>query len=164
VAELRGQPIRHEHDPEISVDVPAFLPDDYVPDAGQRLAFYRQLAQARNEDDVRATLEELQDRYGALPEEARLLGEVMIDKTLVRTLGALAYELGASRMVLSLGSDTPLDPPRVLKLVQSKGSRFKLTPDMRLAYTFDEGEKQDRMGTARQRLLQLVSFRTKPAT
>jgi transcription-repair coupling factor (superfamily II helicase) len=161
VAELRGQPIRHEHDPEISVDVPAFLPDDYVPDAGQRLAFYRQLAQARDEDDVRATLEELQDRYGALPEEARLLGEVMIDKTLVRSLGALAYELGPSRMVLSLGSETPLDPPRVLKLVQGKGSRFKLTPDMRLAYTFDEAEKDDRMAAARQRLLQLVGLKTK---
>ncbi|MFL5306640.1 MAG: transcription-repair coupling factor [Polyangia bacterium] len=164
VAELRGQPIRHEHDPEISVDVPAFLPDDYVPDAGQRLAFYRQLAQARNEDDVHATLEELQDRYGALPEEARLLGEVMIDKTLVRALGALSYELGPARLVVSLGSETPLDPPRVLKLVQGKGSRFKLTPDMRLSYAFDEGEKQDRMAAARQRLLQLVSLRTKPRT
>jgi transcription-repair coupling factor (superfamily II helicase) len=160
VAELRGQPIKQETDPEISVDVPAFLPDDYVPDAGQRLDFYRRLAQARDEDDVRATLEELQDRYGALPEEAQLLGEVMVDKTLVRSLGALGYELGPARMVLSLGSDTPLDPPRVLKLVQGKGSRFKLTPDMRLAYTFDEAEKQDRMAAARKRLTQLVGLRT----
>ena len=75
--------------------MPAFLPDDYVPDTGQRLDFYRRLAQARDEDDVRATLAELEDRYGALPEEARLLGEVMIDKTLVRALGALGYELAA---------------------------------------------------------------------
>ena len=66
-------------------------------------------------------------------------------------------------MVLSLGSETPLDPPRVLKLVQGKGSRFKLTPDMRLAYSFDEAEKDDRMAAARQRLLQLVGLRTKPA-
>ena len=46
VAELKGEPIRFERDPEISVDVPAFLPDDYVPDTGQRLDFYRRLAQA----------------------------------------------------------------------------------------------------------------------
>ncbi len=98
VAELKGQPIKPEHDPEISVDVPAFLPDDYLPDAGQRLDFYRRLAQARNEDDVRATLAELEDRYGPLPDEALLLGEVMIDKTLVRSLGALGYELGPARL------------------------------------------------------------------
>ncbi len=158
VAELRGQPIKQEHDPEISVDVPAFLPDDYVPDAGQRLDFYRRLAQARGEDDVQATLAELADRYGALPEEALLLGEVMTDKTLVRALGALGYELGPARFTLALRSDTPLDPGKVLKLVQAKGSRFKLTPDMRLSYTFDEGEKRDRMAAARARLTQLVTL------
>jgi transcription-repair coupling factor (superfamily II helicase) len=158
VAELRGEPIKPEHDPEISVDVPAFLPDDYVPDAGQRLDFYRRLAQARTEDDVRATLAELEDRYGPLPEEALLLGEVMIDKTLVRTLGALGYELGPARLILSLRSDTALDPGKVLKLVQQKASRFKLTPDMRLSYAFDDGEKRDRMAAARARLLQLVAL------
>ncbi len=158
VAELRGEPIKPEHDPEISVDVPAFLPDDYLPDAGQRLDFYRRFAQARDEDDVRATLAELADRYGPLPDEALLLGEVMIDKTLVRALGALGYELGPARFVVSLRSETPLDPGKVLKLVQAKGSRFKLTPDMRLSYAFDEAEKRDRMAAARGRLTQLVAL------
>ncbi|HVR62033.1 MAG TPA: transcription-repair coupling factor, partial [Polyangia bacterium] len=153
VAELKGEPIKQEFDPEITVDVPAFLPDDYVPDTGQRLDFYRRLAQAADEDDVRATLAELQDRYGPLPDEARLLGEVMVDKTLVRALGALGYELGPTRMMLSLGSDTRLEPARVLKMVQKKGSRWKLTPDMRLAYSFDEREREDRLSAARARLL-----------
>jgi transcription-repair coupling factor (superfamily II helicase) len=152
VAELKGEPIKREFDPEITVDVPAFLPDDYVPDTGQRLDFYRRLAQAADEDDVRGTLAELADRYGALPDEARLLGEVMVDKTAVRALGALAYELTPTRMVLALGADTRLDPAKVLKLVQKKGSRWKLSPDMRLAYSFDAREQDDRLAAARTRL------------
>jgi transcription-repair coupling factor (superfamily II helicase) len=160
VAELKGEPIKPEHDPEIAVDVPAFLPDDYVPDTGQRLEFYRRLAQARDEDDVRATLAELGDRYGELPEEATLLGEVMIDKTLVRRLGARGYELAATRMVLALGTDTALDPAKVMKLVSAKGSRYKLTPDMRLSYGFDEAEKRDHMAAARARLLALEKLVT----
>jgi len=155
VAELKGQPIKPEHDPEINVDVPAFIPDDYVPDTGQRLEFYRRLAQARDEDDVRATLAELADRYGPLPDEATLLGEVMIDKTVVRALGALAYELAPTRIVLSFAPDAALDPTKVTKLVSARGSRFKLTPDMRLAYNFDDREKLDRMPAARARLQQL---------
>ncbi len=155
VAELKGEPIKPEFDPEITVDVPAFLPDDYVPDTGQRLDFYRRLAQAHDEDDVRATLNELADRYGPLPDEARLLGEVMVDKTIVRVLGALGYELSPSRIVLSLGSDTRLDPARVLKMVQQKGSRWKLTPDMRLTYNLDERERADRLTAARARLLEV---------
>jgi transcription-repair coupling factor (superfamily II helicase) len=155
VAELKGEPIKPEHDPEITVDVPAFIPDDYVPDTGQRLEFYRRLAQARDEDDVRATLAELADRYGPLPDEAELLGEVMIDKTIVRAMGALAYELAPTRIVLSFAAGTGLDPAKVTKLVTARGSRFKLTPDMRLAYNFDDAEKRDRMPAARKRLEQL---------
>jgi len=158
VAELKGEPIKPEHDPEINVDVPAYIPDDYVPDTGQRLEFYRRLAQARDEDGVRATLAELTDRYGPLPAEAELLGEVMVDKTIVRALGAVAYELGPTRIVLSFAggsNDVGLDPDKVKKLVSARGSRFKLTPDMRLAYNFDEREKLDRMPAARKRLEQI---------
>jgi transcription-repair coupling factor (superfamily II helicase) len=157
VAELRGQPIRTEHDPEISVDVPAFLPDDYIPDTGQRLEFYRRLAQAGDEDDVRSIEAELEDRYGRLPEEAQLLREVMIDKTLVRKIGARGYELGAVRMVLSIGADPRLDPAKVMKLVQRKDSRWKLTPNMRVSYAFTEAERENRMAAARIRLHEMLA-------
>ncbi len=159
VAELRGEPIRHERDPEISADVPAFLPDDYVPDTGQRLDFYRRLAQASDEDQIRATLAELEDRYGPVPDEGRLLAEVMGHKILVRALGAVAYELGPLRMVLSLGADSPLDAARVLRLVQAKHSRWKLSPDMRLSFTFDDGDKRDRLAAARARLMEVTGCR-----
>ena len=56
--------------------------------------------------------------------------------------------------MLSLAPDTGLDPAKVTKLVSARGSRFKLTPDMRLAYNFDDGEKRDRMAAARARLQQ----------
>src|SRR4029078_7988564 len=95
------------------------------------------------------------DRYGPLPDEATLLGEVMIDKTLVRVLGALAYELGPTRIVLSSPADAALDVAKVTKLVSARGSRFKLTPDMRLAYTLADGERLARMPAARKRLEQI---------
>jgi transcription-repair coupling factor (superfamily II helicase) len=157
VAELRGQPIRAEHDPEISVDVPAFLPDDFIPDTGQRLEFYRRLAQAADEDAIRAIEAELEDRYGRLPDEAQLLREVMIDKTLVRKLGARGYELGAARMVLTVGADPRLDPAKVMKLIERKDSRWKLSPDMRLSYAFTEVEREDRMAAVRARLHDLLA-------
>src|SRR5581483_11476889 len=100
---------------------------------------------------------EIEDRYGPLPEEARLLGEVMTDKTLVRRIGALGYELGPARLVLSVGSDTRLAPAKVMRLVQKKGSRWKLTPDMRLGYAFDDRERRDRLAAARQRLHEVIA-------
>ena len=157
VADLRGQPIRAEHDPEISVDVPAFLPDDYIPDTGQRLEFYRRLAQASDEDAIHAIAAELEDRYGRLPDEAQLLREVMIDKTLVRKIGARGYELGPVRLVLSIGADPRLDPAKIMKLVQGKDSRWKLSPDMRVSYAFTEKERTDRMTAARTKLNEILA-------
>ena len=118
VAELKGEPIKPEHDPEITVDVPAFIPDDYVPDTGQRLEFYRRLAQARDEDGVRATLAELADRYGPLPDEARAArrGDDRQDDR-ARAGRARLRAGGPTRMVLSLAPDTGLDPAKVTKLV-----------------------------------------------
>ncbi|HEY0711723.1 MAG TPA: transcription-repair coupling factor, partial [Polyangia bacterium] len=159
VAELRGQPIKREQDPELSVDVPAFLPDDYIPDTGQRLELYRRLAQARNEDDIKDTLAEIQDRYGPLPEEAALLGEVMIHKTVLRRIGAIGYDLGPSRMVITLGSEAPLQPAKVMSLVQARGSRYKLSPDMRLSYAFDDNEKKDRLAAGLRRLEEIEACR-----
>ncbi len=159
VAELRGQPIKREQDPELSVDVPAFLPDDYIPDTGQRLELYRRLAQARDEDDLRSTMAEIEDRYGPPPEEVALLGEVMGQKTLLRGLGVTSYDLGPARLVLTFATEAPLAPARVMAMVQAKGSRWKLTPDMRLAYSFDDREKKDRLAAARRRLADVETCR-----
>jgi hypothetical protein len=59
-------------------------------------------------------------------------------------------------MLLSVGTDTRLQPAQVMKLVQKKGSRWKLTPDMRLSYAFDDREQKDRLPAARRRLLEVV--------
>jgi len=83
---------------------------------------------------------------------------VMGQKLLVRAIAALGYELGPARLVLSLGPDSPLDPTRVMRLVQSKNSRWKLSPDMRLSYTFDEAEKRDRLNIARAKLMDVAAL------
>jgi len=163
VAELRGQPIKPPLDPDMSVDVPAFLPDDYVPETGQRLDFYRRFAMAEDESDLQALLEELQDRYGTPPDEAELLATVMADKLIVRRIGALGFELGPARFVLNLGPDAQLSPIKVMRMVQTKGSRYKLTPDMRLTYTFNDEEKRERLPAVRQRLLEIETWRDENA-
>jgi transcription-repair coupling factor (superfamily II helicase) len=157
VAELKGEPIQSERDPELNVSLPAFIPDDYVPDTGQRLDLYKRLADAGGEDAVRAVLEEIHDRYGEVPKEVALLGEVMVVKGYARRLGALSIELGSDRLVLALDSDaTPLKPEKVLGLINKKGSPYRLTPDMRLLRAFAEGEKKDVMTAAKRCLLELV--------
>jgi transcription-repair coupling factor (superfamily II helicase) len=115
VAELRGDPISREHDPELSFDIPAFLPDTYVEDTGQRLDFYRRMSGARDPDEVREVLAELHDRFGELPIEARHFGLLMVAKTYARRVGAHSLELTGSRCTLRVPKDAPVDASALLR-------------------------------------------------
>lgn len=126
VAELRGDPILHETDPELSFDLPAFLPDTYVEDIGQRLDFYRRLSTARDGDEVREVLEELHDRYGELPLEARHFGLMMACKSHGRKLRALALELRGTTFAIRLGPETPVAGQLAAKLATLSEGRLKL--------------------------------------
>ena len=129
VAELRGEPISRELDPELTVDVPGFIPDDYVPDTGQRLDLYKRLAGADGRGrGARACSTEIADRYGPLPDEVQLLGELMVVKALGPAAGRAGLELTATRLALALADDTPLQPEQVLALVSRPRARRTGSP------------------------------------
>jgi transcription-repair coupling factor (superfamily II helicase) len=155
VAELRGESIHRERDPELNVDLPAYIPDDYVEDTGRRLVLYKRLASAADEDEVRDILEEMADCYGPVPPELHLLGELMVLKGQARALGASAFELSPVRLALALGDDTPLDPTRVMELINVENSPYRLTPDMRLVRGWRGSEGEDPVGSARAALKQI---------
>jgi transcription-repair coupling factor (superfamily II helicase) len=102
VAELKGEPIHSAVDPELSVDRPGFIPDDYVPDPGQRLELYKRLSAIDDDDELAGVIGEISDRYGPIPGDVVLLGELMGIKAIARKLGALALEISASRVAIAL--------------------------------------------------------------
>ena len=87
----------------------------------------------------------------------------MVDKTIVRRMAARGYELGPTRLVLSLGPEPALEPGKIMRLVSRKDSRWKLTPDMRLSYAFTEAERGDRMKAARERIAEVAACTVRKA-
>jgi transcription-repair coupling factor (superfamily II helicase) len=152
VAELRGQPVHHPIDPELTVEVPGFIPDDYVPDPGQRLDLYKRLSSAEDEDEVRAVLDEIADRYGPPPGDLLLLADLMVVKALARGLHAVALELTRGRLALALAPSTPLDGAA---LARDRASRWKATPDGRLVIALSTDEARAPAQAARRLLLEL---------
>ncbi len=140
VHELRGEPVIHDVDTELSFDADAVLPEDYIADVGVRLTLYKRLASAASVDDVTDLALEMEDRFGPPPATARRFVHLMRLKTELRKLRALACEATARLVTVHLADDTPLDHAKVMKLVQAKGSPYKLSPDMRLSRRSREGE------------------------
>jgi transcription-repair coupling factor (superfamily II helicase) len=141
VAELQGQPPRVQIEPEITLPLPALIPDDYVPDVHQRLVFYKRFSQASHPDEVTDLRAELVDRYGESPDEVDNLSELTLLKIDMRDLRLRALEAGAGRLVVTLGADALLDGRKVAMLVQRSKGLYRLTPDMKLIAKVQEGTK-----------------------
>ena len=71
--------------PDVVFDIPAHLPDSYIPDDGIKLDLYRRLARAQAPGDIDELRTELRERFGPLPAAA----EALLDMSRLRTMGAL---------------------------------------------------------------------------
>jgi transcription-repair coupling factor (superfamily II helicase) len=111
---------------EINLHAPALLPPDYVNDVHQRLSLYKKLASCGDEEALRTLQEELIDRYGKLPEAARALMETHRLRLAAERLGVKKIDASAEVIVLTFARDAPVDPARLIALLQSR-------KDMRLA-------------------------------
>ena len=79
--------------PEVVLDRPAHLPDDYVADAAAKLDLYRRLARAERPCEIQTVREELRDRFGPLPDPAQRL-------LLVSELRALGAQVGLETVLV----------------------------------------------------------------
>jgi transcription-repair coupling factor (superfamily II helicase) len=161
VAEMRGEPPRVEIEPEVTLPIPALIPDDFVPDVHQRLVFYKRFSSAGSADEVSDLRAELVDRFGELPDEVDALSELMLLKQEMRELRLRALESGAGRLVVTLGQDALLDGAKVAGLVQKSKGVYRLTPDLKLIARRDGPDQPAALlGEAKKVLRDLASCAT----
>jgi transcription-repair coupling factor (superfamily II helicase) len=129
VAEMGGKPIHSEIDPELSIETPGFIPDDYVPDPGQRLELYKRLSAIESDDELREVIEEISDRYGPLPGEVVLLGEIMGVKAIARRMDILQLEISSTRIAVAILPDNALLQPLIaVGFRKLPDGRFGMSP------------------------------------
>ena len=102
-----------------------------------RLSLYKRLASAVDESHVGEMTEEMENRFGPPPEDARRLVQLMSLKTELRRLRVLGSEAHARSVTLHLRDGAPFDPAKITELVRASRSPYRLTPDMRLTRRFD---------------------------
>lgn len=73
VRNLKKMPPRISLDVDVDLPIEAFLPDDFVPDKRHKIDFYRRLSRVERFDQIEELRMELIDRFGALPEPAKHL-------------------------------------------------------------------------------------------
>jgi len=70
---------------DVSLDIAAYLPDDYVPSADVKLDLYRRLTKMTEPAEIEALRAEVRDRFGPLPEPAA----AFFSSALLRVVGGI---------------------------------------------------------------------------
>ncbi len=122
VAKLRGRPVQITAETELSLGIPAFIPETYMTDNRERLRYYKLLSSALS-DEARRDLEfEMRDRFGPLPAELETFTAVLGFKAYLSSIGVQKADIYPDRLRLSFGPEARLDPAALVAFVAAKGA------------------------------------------
>ena len=156
VARMKGESVPTKVEPEIKLRIPAFIPEEYVGNANQRLVIYKRLSQATSEDEIRELQGELTDRFGILPVAAVYLLEVMKLRIHLTALLVKEAEFDGRRLIFSFHERTPVPPDTIIGLVRREPKIYQFTPDFRLYVELKESSFEGVLTAARNLLKRLA--------
>ncbi|MGZ3250307.1 MAG: transcription-repair coupling factor [Croceibacterium sp.] len=122
---------RESVSPQITVDAPIMIPEEYVPDLAVRMALYRRLNDAEP-GEIESLAAEMIDRFGALPEPTSNLIKLIEIKHQAIAANVAKIDVGARGTLVTFHNDDFPDPAGLIAYVERLNGTAKLRPDMKL--------------------------------
>ena len=129
---LRAELAPKEFSPQITVDAPILIPEDYVPDLDLRMGLYRRMNELTEATEIESFAAELIDRFGKLPDPTQNLLTVIQVKLNCRKACVAKLDAGPRGALVSFHNDNFPDPAGLIAYVQRLKESAKLRPDNKL--------------------------------
>ena len=136
--------------PQITVDAPILIPDDYVPDLDLRVSLYRRINEIEDSGGLESFAAELIDRFGKLPDATENLLTLMAIKLNARDAHIAKVDVGAKGALVSFWNDSYPNLPGLIDYVGRLKGTAKLRPDNKLSITRDWSTPRARLNGALQ--------------
>ena len=131
--------------PQITVDAPIMIPEDYVPDLAVRMALYRRLNDAKDKAEIESMAAEMIDRFGELPQPTKNLIRLIEIKHQAIGASIAKIDVGARGSLVTFHKDDFPDPVGLLAYVDRLKGTAKLRPDMKLVINRAWGDPESRL-------------------
>ena len=105
---------------EINLHQPALLPNDYCGDIHERLVLYKRLANCATLNALDELHEELVDRFGLLPENAKALLETHRLRILSHPLGIARINASSDSILIQFVPNPPIEAIKIIHLIQQR--------------------------------------------
>jgi len=126
VRELRREPVVESVQPQINLQIDAYIPVEYVESDGQRLTLYRRLLAAK-EDEVSHIAEEIADRWGQMPQAMQNLIQIIRLRNRAVKLGVTRITQKDDGYVIALGSRWSVKSSGLKMLVSNFGKQLSFS-------------------------------------
>lgn len=145
IEQLSNKPLQIKIDPEIKINVSAFIPVSYVSSEHQRLQLYRRIFNVSSLDDIVRLKNDIEDRFGKMPSEVLLLFKIAELKRLLKLCKISQLNYNNEKGVLELKFVSLLDNEvqYILNLVSEYPNKYRLKPDYRLTIKYDKIQLKD---------------------
>jgi transcription-repair coupling factor (superfamily II helicase) len=150
IRQLKGEAFLEEVDPEIHLEMPAHLPQEYIEDSTQRLSFYKRLAKAREDEEVDRIRTEMEDRFGSPSPQAETLFMLIRIKIRLRRLRVREARLAEEGLMLSFDPQPSVSVDRILAWAEQEPDRLRLFPNDRVLIRFYVPDPKERLATIQQ--------------
>jgi len=131
--------------PEVDLHLPTLIPEDYLPDVHERLIMYKRIASAEDDHAMKEMQVEMIDRFGLLPPQLKNLFELTRFRNQAASMGIKKIDIGANGGRIIFTEQPDIDPMRVIELIQTQSSVFKLDGKDKLRVTKSLDEQTLRM-------------------
>ena len=104
---------------DVNLGVPALLPADYCPDVHERLSLYKRFAGTNDFSELMGLREELVDRFGDLPDQAKSFYETHRLRLEMTGFGIKKIDATPASIQIQFIPNPPIDPLKIIQLIQS---------------------------------------------
>ena len=104
---------------DVNLGVPALLPQDYCPDVHERLSLYKRFAGTNDFSELIGLREELVDRFGDLPDQAKSFYETHRLRLEMSGFGIKKIDATPTSIQIQFIPNPPIDPLKIIQLIQS---------------------------------------------
>lgn len=135
VAELKGEEWYEDINPEINVDLSAYLPEVYISDIDVRLNLYRRLSKLGEEIDLKAIMEEIHDRFGPPPAEVSNLLTVMAVRLDLKKIRINRLDVKTDALLFTFSPDSKVNTEKLVQWLGAQRNRFQFLSSTKLQIT-----------------------------
>lgn len=137
IADLNGEDIEDDYDPQLSLAVDAYVPSEYVSSENARLRIYRQVSELSSEVDRDNLLQSLQESFGEAPQCIVNLLDIGLIKNLAKESEVQKITLTDVGAGITFRSVNIYRNPKIIGAVSELGDSGLLTNDATPTLVFD---------------------------